>query len=149
MNKLFSLLMQGNEIPDSFAWYAKRTDSVPTSDRITKLVGFIMSSITEEQANRRALYAAMLCHVVMMTQYGPQIKKLDPHNTYFIPLTRPFGSDHSDPKYCVHDLIKPVQTYNEIVTMLNDDIAATLNRDSWFDMMGAACLQLLREAANV
>lgn len=149
MNKLFSLLMQGNEIPDSFAWYAKRTDSVPTSDRITKLVGFIMSSITEEQANRRALYAAMLCHVVMMTQYGPQIKKLDPHNTYFIPLTRPFGSDHSDPKYCVHDLIKPVQTYNEIVTMLNDDIAATLNRDSWFDLMGAACLQLLREAANV
>ena len=149
MNKLFSLLMQGNEIPDSFAWYAKRTDSVPTSNRITKLVGFIMSSITEEQANRRALYAAMLCHVVMMTQYGPQIKKLDPHNTYFIPLTRPFGSDHSDPKYCVHDLIKPVQTYNEIVTMLNDDIAATLNRDSWFDLMGAACLQLLREAANV
>ena len=149
MNKLFSLLMQGNEIPDSFAWYAKRTDSVPTSDRITKLVGFIMSSITEEQANRRALYAAMLCHVVMMTQYGPQIKKLDPHNTYFIPLTRPFGSDHSDPKYCVHDLIKPVQTYNEIVTMLNDDIAATLNRDSWFDLIGAACLQLLREAANV
>lgn len=149
MNKLFSLLMQGNEIPDSFAWYAKRTDSVPTSDRITKLVGFIMSSITEEQANRRALYAAMLCHVVMMTQYGPQIKKLDPHNTYFIPLTRPFGSDHSDSKYCVHDLIKPVQTYNEIVTMLNDDIVAMLNRDSWFDMMGAACLQLLREAANV
>ena len=40
-------------------------------------------------------------------------------------------------------------TYNEIVTMLNDDIVATLNRDSWFDMMGAACLQLLREAANV
>ena len=91
----------------------------------------------------------MLCHVVMLTQYGPQIKKLDPHNTYFIPLTRPFGSDHSDPKYCVHDLIKPVQNYNEIVTMLNDDIVATLNRDSWFDMMGAACLQLLREAANV
>ena len=146
MNKLFSLLMQGNEIPDSFAWYAKRTDSVPTSDRITALVGFIM---TDVPVARMALYAAMLCHVVMMTQYGPQIKKLDPHNTYFIPLTRPFGSDHSDPKYCVHDLIKPVQTYNEIVTMLNDDIVATLNRDSWFDMMGAACLQLLREAANV
>lgn len=146
MNKLFSLLMQGNVIPDSFAWYAKRTDSIPTSDRITALVGFIMSDVPVE---RMSLYAAMLCHVVMLTQYGPQIKKLDPHNTYFIPLTRPFGSDHSDPKYCVHDLIKPVESYSNIVTMLNDDIVATLNRSSWFDMMGAACLQLLREAANV
>ena len=146
MNKLFSLLIQDAEIPSDFTWYAKRTSIVPTSERISSLVDIIMSSITSENADRRALYAAMLCHVVMLTQYGPQIKKLDPLNTYFIPVTRPIGSDHSDPKYGVHDLILPAQSYSEILKMLEDDISETLNRDSWFDIMGAACLQLLREA---
>ena len=144
MNKLFSLLMQGYEIPDDFSWYAKHTDAIPTTDRILEIVDTIMIGVPN---NRRALYAAMLCHVVMLTQYGPQIKKLDPHNTYFIPLTRPFGSDHSDPKYCVHDLIKPIDSYKQLVTYINQDILDTLNRSSWFDIMGAACLQLLREAA--
>ena len=143
MNKLFSLLIQDAEIPSDFTWYAKRTSIVPTSNKIQDLVDLIMQSVPDA---RVALYAAMLCHVVMLTQYGPQIKKLDPLNTYFIPVTRPIGSDHSDPKYGVHDLILPAQSYSELLKMLEDDIAETLNRDSWFDLMGAACLQLLREA---
>ena len=60
MNKLFSLLMQGNEIPDSFAWYAKRTDSVPTSDRITALVGFIMIDVPVDRMALLLLCFAML-----------------------------------------------------------------------------------------
>lgn len=145
MNKLFSLLMQGYTIPDSFAWYAKRTDAIPTNNTITDLVGSIMLGIPD---NRRALYAAALCNLVMMTQYGPDIKKLDPYNTYFVPVVRPNDSDHSDPDYCIHDLIQPIYSYRPIIMLLEQDIVDTLNDNSWFELMGAACLQLLREASR-
>jgi len=145
MNRLFSLLMQGYTIPDSFSWYAKKTEAIPTTDRITKLVGYIMQGVTDP-ADRRALYASVLCNLVMMTQYGPEIKAMDPDNTY-VPVIRPPETSHQDPDYCMHDLILPIYSYKPIVAMLEDDIAERLDGDSWFDLMGAACLQLLREAA--
>ena len=142
MNKLFSILMQGYA-PESFSWFDKSMSSVTPAERTDALVQIIMKGVPRD---RRAMFSSALCNLVLNTQYGAEIKKLDPNNTY-VRVTRPKNSEHSDPKYCIHDLIQPVTAYKDIKLYLQDDIASTLNADSWFELMGAACLQLLREVA--
>lgn len=142
MNKLFSILMQGYA-PESFSWFDKSTSPVTTTDRIDSLVQLIMKGVPR---NKRAMFASVICNLVLNTQYGAEIEKLDPNNTY-VRVTRPKTAEHSDPAYCMHDLIQPIAAYKDIQLYLQDDISETLNTESWFDLMGAACLQLLREVA--
>lgn len=142
MNKLWSLLMLHYEIPASFSWFGKHTSPVIFSDSSRELVGLITKGVPD---SRRALYVATLCNLVLNTQYSKEIVQLDPNNTY-VQVTRPKDSTHSDPRYCMHDLIQPIQAYKEIKLHLQDDILARLDTNSWLDMMGAACLQLLRDA---
>ena len=141
MNILFGLLNKGIEIPDSYSWYAKRTESVPLSDKTINILDIITIGVPD---SKLALYAAVLCNLVMKTQYGPEIAKLDPNNTY-VPVTRPPDTAHSSKNYCMHDLIQPIAKYRPVKVYLDRDILDTLDDNSWFDLMGAACLQLLRE----
>jgi hypothetical protein len=47
----------------------------------------------------------------------------------------------------MHDLIQPIKSYKPILGRIDDDIRNTLDEESWLDMMGAACLQMLREVS--
>ena len=143
MNKLFRLLMKGVEIPDSFSWYAKNIDSEPLvlTDRMTNIINILTTGVPD---NRLAMYAAVVCNLAMRTQYGEEIKALDPNNTY-VPVTRYPDATHSDADYCMNDLIQPMAAYKKLSQYLSDDIIERLDTYSWFDMMGAGCLQLLRE----
>lgn len=143
MNKLFSILMFNYEIPASFSWFNKTTSAISLSNRSKTLVGIITKGVPD---SRRVLYVAVLCNLVLNTQYGAEIKQLDPNNTY-VRVSRPSESEHSDPKYCMHDLIQPIQAYKDVRLYLQEDIVSRLDQSSWFDLMGAACLQLLREAS--
>ena len=141
MNKLFSMLMQGYVIPAD-SWYYKKTSFVPASSRSAEIVAILMTGVPEA---RKAMYAAVLCNLALLTQYGEEIKKLDPNNTY-VEVTRPTSASHSMSAYCMHDLIQPARVYKALVKYLGDDIMETLDTNSWIDLMGAGCLQLLREA---
>ena len=142
MNKLFSLLMLHYEVPESFSWFGKATSPVMFSDNSRALVGLITKGIPD---SRRVLYVATLCNLVLNTQYGKEINQLDSNNTY-VRVTRPKDATHSDPRYCMHDLIQPIQAYKDIKLYLQEDILARLDTNSWLDVMGAACLQLLRDS---
>ena len=144
MNKLFSALMRGYA-PVTFSWFDKHTSAITPTSKSDALVSNIIRGIPDD---RRAMFASVLCNLVLNTQYGAEIIKLDPNNTY-VTVTRPpiMEAAHSDPKYCMHDLIQPIQAYKDIKLYLEDDIANRLDSNSWFDLMGAACLQLLREVA--
>ena len=141
MNKLFSILMQGVVIPDSFSWYAKKTSAVISTDKMLAIVELVMTGVPD---TRRALFASMLCNAVMYTQFGADIKKIDSNNTY-VPPVRPSDATHSNQLYCINDLIQPVHSYRAILRYLDDDISKLVDANSWFDLMGAAGLQLLRE----
>lgn len=143
MNTLYGLLMQDKAIPESFSWFGKNAEAPISTERCDALIGIILKGVPD---NRRSMYVSALCNLVLNTQYGAEIQKLDPNNTY-VRVTRPKDSVHSDPKYCIHDLIQSIQAYKDIRLYLQDDIVDRLDTNSWFDMMGAACLQILREVA--
>ena len=143
MNTLYGLLMQDKAIPESFSWFGKSTIVPLANERVNPLIAIVLKGVPE---NRRALYVSALCNLVLNTQYGAEIQKLDPDNTY-VRVTRPKDSTHTDPNYCIHDLIQPIQAYKDIRLYLQDDIVDRLDTNSWFDMMGAACLQILREVS--
>ena len=142
MNTLYSILLRDTSIPSAYAWYTKRTETIHNSQRMDDIVDIIL---TDVPADKIAMFISYLCYIVLTTQYGTEIKTLDPANTY-MEVSRPTSADHSDQRFCLHDLIKPASTYSELLQYLAEDIRAVLDQNSWFDLMGAACLQLLREA---
>lgn len=141
MNKLYSLLIGTVTVPAEYAWYSKRTEEIPVTEKMSKIIELI---ITDVPVARLALYVSTVCNLVLSTQYGAEIKKLDPNNTYF-PVTRWPDADHSDTNYGMADLIQPIDKYRGLMSYLAKDISDRLDSNSWFDLMGAACLQLLRE----
>ena len=143
MNKLYSLLLQNKTIPSEYSWYAKRTENITTNERARQLISLITSGVP---VARLALYVSVLCNAVLLTQYGAEIKKLDPNNTYF-PVERDPDAVHSNTDYGMQDLIKPASEYKSLLMYLATDISDRLDSNSWFDIMGAACLQLLREVS--
>ena len=141
MNTLYSILLRDAQVPANYAWYAKRTELVPISQRMDDIVDIVLTGVPTEKL---AMFISYVCNIVLTTQYGAEISKLDPANTY-INVSRPPTADHSDPDYCLYTLIQPADSYAELPRFLAEDIRAVLDQNSWFDLMGAACLQLLRE----
>lgn len=139
MNKLFSLLLRGNGSDNG--WYYKKSAFIPMTQKAISIVNILMAEVP---ASRMSMYAAALCQVALHTHYGAEIRKLDPNNTY-TDVVRPPACAHSDPEYCAHDLIKPIDSYKGLLMFLEDDIVDVMDENSWFDMIGAGCLQLLRE----
>lgn len=144
MNKLFSILMQYKAVPAAFAWYAKRTSPVMITSKMKKLVDIVTLDVPD---TRLALYVSNICYLVLQTQYGPEILQLDPDNTY-VPVKRDPNVAHSNQDYCMHNLIQPAGKYKMVKAFLDNDILDLVDTNSWLDCIGAACLQLLREASK-
>lgn len=144
MNLLYAILMAGSQASGDYAWYSKRiTGYIPT----TRLQD-IRDILVQDTGAALPMYVCMVCYMVLYTQFGKEIKELDSNNTY-TDITRPADSDHDDEKYCVYKLIKPAESYQQLLHYLDDDISSRLDRSSWLDLMAAGCLQLLREATKV
>ena len=141
MNKLYSLLMGNAYVPEEYSWYSKRTEEITVTERMAEIIAIM---ITDVPVARLALYVSTLCNLVLNTQYGAEIKALDPNNTYF-PVTRYPDAEHSNTDYGMADLIQPVSAYTGLLRYLADDISDRLDTNSWLDIMGAASLQLLRD----
>lgn len=140
MNTLYSLLIHRNP-PASDSWYYKRTEAITLTDKASALIDAITVGVPDA---RLALYVSKVCNIVLSTVFGAEIQKLDDNNTY-VAVTRPPNTSHTDESLCMHDLVQPLSAYRDILSYLDDDITAQLDRQSWPELMGAACLQLLRE----
>lgn len=78
--------------------------------------------------------------------FGEEIRSLDPENTYtgFSRDSRQSAESASGLIYdltCSADALKPLQV------ALDADIRDRLVTPTWIEVMGAVCLQLLRETA--
>ena len=142
MNILYSFLMNGATPDPDYAWYAKQTDSVLHTTRSNK----ILEILTQDIAKELPMFAAQVCYMVLYTQFGDQIRKLDSNNTYFDP-GRPSDKAHNDTRYCIYRLIKPAEAYRQLRNYLDEDIADETDFSSWLSLMAAGCLQILREVA--
>ena len=144
MNKLYGLLLSKypNAVVTNPAWYIKRTTAGRTTTKIQAITDILLSDVPEE---RSAMFVSVVCYMVLMTQFGKEIQQLDPNNSY-VPVVRKSDADNSDQAYCMHDLIKPASSYSGVRSYLDTDITDRLDSNSWLDLMGAACLQILREA---
>jgi hypothetical protein len=140
MNKLYAILMAGASATGDYAWYAKHHDDYILTERMQQIRDLIVQGADE----KLPLLVSQICAMILYTQFGQRIKELDSNNTY-VDVTRPATADNNDSKYCLYDVIKPVNAYQKIRLYLNDDIASVVDNESWLDLIAAGCLQLLRE----
>lgn len=141
MNILYAILMNGAHATGNYVWYDKHHNGYIPTARMQAIRDIITQGVDE----KLPLLACQICSMVLYTQFGQQIKELDPNNSY-VDTTRPVDADHNDSKYCLYDVIKSVSAYQNIRNYLDDDIAAVLDKESWLDIVAAGCLQMLREA---
>ena len=144
MNTLYGILTWGTSGSSDYAFYDKRHDMIVPTNKMLAIRDVVMAGIPDD---KKRMFAAFLCDIVRYTNFGSEIHQLDSNNTY-VPISRPHDADHSDDKYCLHGLIKPVTAYRPLVRYLDDDIAGRMIKAQFTDWMGAACLQLLREASK-
>ncbi len=138
MNKLYSILIGMTPVS---GWYFKRSSQYMITDRINAIRSILLQDVPED---RLPMFVCTLCDLVRMSTFGNEILELDPNNTYQ-DITRPIDAEHNDDTYCIHDLIKPATAFSTLRRYLADDINNRVNHESWIELMGAGCLQLLRE----
>ena len=138
MNLLYSIL---SGKPYAGGWFDKKTTSYLPTSRSKALRAIMIRGVQDAQL---PMFASVVCDLVRMSTYGTEIIGLDANNTYQ-PAERPADAKHDDASYCFNKLVKPASELREIRIYLDDDIEDRLNPESWVELMGAGCLQLLRE----
>ena len=140
MNKLYSILVSPLKVS---GWYKKQTEETrPLITKNSQEIKYIL--LTGVPATSLAMFACVVCDMVLYSTFGTEIQQLDNNNTYFDP-GRPDDAAHNDPTYCFHQLIQPASALSAIRYHLDQDILDRLNLESWLDIMAAGCLQMLRE----
>jgi len=144
MNTLYGILTWGTSGSEAYSFYDKRHDMVMPTNKMLAIRDIIMTGIPDD---KKRMFAAFLCDIVRYSNFGSDILQLDDNNTY-VAITRPPNTEHSDARYCLHGLIKPVIAYKQLRRYLDTDIEGRMVQAAFTDWMGAACLQLLREASK-
>ena len=138
MNLLYSILIG---TPHYSGWYDKAMTSFLPTDRMLAIRSILIQDVPEEKL---PMFACVICDLVRLSTYGSEIIALDPNNTYQ-PTTRPSSAKHANPDYCFYQLVKPAAAFRSLCAYLDQDIDSRLNKESWIELMGAGCLQMLRE----
>ena len=142
MNVLYGILMGGQSVPQDYAWYYKNYTLGIYSDKINALRDSLMADADTDGAT--AMVASCLCYLVLYTEFGAEIKKLDENNTY-TPISRPTDAASSDPKYNMYSYIKPSDAYSTALGYVDQDIRDRVDSKSFISIAAAICLQMLRE----
>lgn len=142
MNTLYGILTWNTTPSSGYEYYVKRTDNLLINNKQQAIREVMLTGVPE---GAEAFFAAVICDLVRYTNYGAEILRLDSNNTY-TQQVRPPDANHSDPAYSFQALIQPVDVYKQLGKYLDDDLTATMNKESFLDWMAAGALQLLREA---
>ena len=143
INKLYSILMNGESIDADFVFYAKKQSLQGMTDKMRSIRAVLLDHVPAE---RRPMFISALCWLVRHSMFCNDIAELDPENTYTHP-ERPEEADHDDVTYCMYDCIKPVEYYRQLKRWLDTDITDRLAAPTWLDWVAAGCLQMLREVS--
>ena len=141
INKLYSLLVADRLDTSGMSTYAKRTSTVWHTERSSWIHDILLPDTSEYRA-KLPLFASVICYEVLATQYGDEIRSLDPNNTYAAVL-RPDADISAD--YCIAPLTHGADYFNQLLPYLDEDIATRLVTPAWIEFMAAGCLQMLRE----
>lgn len=145
VNILYSALVSGaNDIPDM---WGKTRGQVVLTDKATRLIQAMVGGIPDAI---RAQYACIVCHAVRNTLFGPDILALDPSNTYSDPAKALQADGDAYPTF-TYSISEYMPTYNglwsAVKPLLDPDVRDRTYSGDLFDVLGAACLQLLMEIA--
>lgn len=141
INKLYGILLGAATIADTYQWYSKKYTTCKTSDKIDAILAVILKTVP---ANKRAMFACLVCAAVVKTIFGKEITELDPVNTY-MPVTRPPSSNNADDSFCLWQLAGPADIYKPLKQYLDQDIVSRMTTPTWMEYIAAGCLQILRE----
>lgn len=142
MNRLYGLLTYSVDLQNA-GYYAKKCFPPRHTPRSREICDALLKKVPTD---RLPMFACFICTEVMDTQFGKEIKALDPENTY-----APFSRDPSQPAdaggLLLYDLTSSLQDLKYLYTYLEKDIVDRLVLPEWLDVVAAVCLQMLREAA--
>ena len=138
INVLYGILASRGTPPSGE--FSKRFTAVGLGDRGAALREAFLSGIPAE---RLGMFICHVCNVALESEFGNDIRMLDPENTYNR-VRRPAGM--APDAIGLHDLTLPADSVRKFRRYLDTDIAARLEYPEWCDIAGAVCLQLLREA---
>ena len=141
INILYSLLVADAPSADTAA-YSKRRTPIWHTDKSNRIREVLVSTISEDDTENLCLFASMVCYEVLFTQYGEEIKRLDPNNTYDKVVRLP---DVTNPT--VFQFTAPPSAYAKIKIDLDSDILERLVTPTWIETIAAGCLQMLREVS--
>ena len=147
INKLYGVLlgMAVEDVPAAYSWYIKKFTTVATSEKVQNILKVLLKTVP---LDKRVVFACLVCNAILSTVFGPEIKKLDPVNTY-IPVKRPPDSEDSDNNFCLVSMTEPASAYKALLQYLDPDIKEKLTAPTWIEYIAAGCLQILRELKNV
>ena len=144
LNILYSCLIGGTpDIQRDNIWFKATTNCKMSSNAID-----IKDSLVDTIPNGLRLpYACFICHGVLNSVFGPEIKVVDPMNTYsdpsmvLVPATpgvewQGMALSEYFPSYD--------QLYDDVIQRVDSDIRDRMYGLNWYDLAGAACTQILR-----
>ena len=149
MNRLYALLTYSVDTEalhegDPGYYYVKKCFPPRHTPRSREICDALLRKIP---ADRLLMFVCFICTEVLDTEFGEEIRALDPENTY-APFTRDPTSANptEDSNLLLYDLTSSLQDLRYLYTYLDNDIQQRLVMPEWLDVMAAACLQMLREA---
>lgn len=145
MNILYSLLVSPLVYQENDR-FAKMTTPVFHTKKTTAIHDILIAPLRDQQLQNKApLFASVICYMVQFTDFGKEIKQLDPVNTY-VPVER--SQNDLDGTMCISSLTTDHRIATDLRRYLDLDIVEKLQAPMWLDYMAAGCLQMLREVAK-
>lgn len=141
MNYLYGLLISPLGTLSDSEYYKKEYTYIPHTLKSRKIRDALVAFIPEA---RLPLFACFICHEILDTCFGPEICEFDKNNTYK-EVTRDPSKSATDSNLCLWDLTKSAKQLKSLYKWLDEDILDKLVVPEWLEIIGAVCLQMLRE----
>ena len=135
INLLYSAIVGGHDITQD--WYAKKHAAVRLSKKAEELRAGMLQGIPDDKV---ALAACLITDWARYTVFWSEISSLDAENTY--------ADTPGHAGITAREVLQPVSGLRRLYTYLDKDIIDRLVCPSWFDVMAACGLQLLRSVCN-
>ena len=145
INTLYSLLVDHPLCPQ-VDQFSKMTTPVFHTKKSRAIQDILLAGVLNIGAtSRMPLFASVVCYLVRFSDFGDDIYKLDPVNTY-VEVERAENETNAD--MCIHDLTTDTGVSSTLTRYLDQDIKDRLQCPTWLDYMAAGCLQMLREVTT-
>lgn len=139
MNRLYALLVYNLPYSLEGNYYGKLYKPVLHTDKSLNIKNILLSKVP---LSKVPMVACHMCWMSLLTEFGPDIKKLDPVNTYFSTGRRE-ETAFGDTEDSLYGIAGP-SLERALKVFLDQDIKDRLVLPLWHEVAAAGCLQMLR-----